>query len=567
MTRTGAHLLCDTLEALGVETVFGLPGTQNVALFEGLRTSAIRTVVASHELGAGFMANGYARASGRVGVVCTIPGPGFTYALTALAEARHDSAPLVLITGAPPESPARRFLFQALDQQGMVAGVVKAAFRADHAGQIPDRVSDAFQAASSGEPGPVLVEVAAAAITGSAGALGAVRRYMPDAQAVVEAAGSVRQRLRAARRPLILAGQGASGGSATLRRLAEALECPVVTTLSGRGALPEDHPLHLALDMGGEAVHVLNEALASADLVLALGCKFTHNGSGGFRLVLLPDRLVHVDASADVAGVNYPASLVAVADVPELLVALAADQWSRSDWTRAEMAGFRVRGAEANGRGRVEPRVHGVSPGTAEALFEAVRGALPRETILVTDSGLHQSLARRHWQVLEARGFIAPSDFQSMGFGIPAGIGAAIANPGRPVVVVTGDGGFNMAGLELLTAVRDRIPLTVVVFNDGQYGLIRLQQMGDYGHTHGVAIANPDYAAFASAIGADYRLIDGDPGPVVAGAVASPRVTLVEVAIGDSVDMTLLRARSAAREALRGAMPAGLVRFLKRRLP
>jgi acetolactate synthase-1/2/3 large subunit len=448
----------------------------------------------------------------------------------------------------------------------MAGGVVKAVFRVDHEAQIPDQLADAFQAAASGEPGPVLVEVAAGAVTTAAGALGAVRRYVPDAQAVVAAAGSVRHRLRAARRPLILAGQGAAGGSESLRRLAEGLECPVVTTLSGRGALPEDHPLHLAIDMGGEGVHVLNEAIAAADLVLALGCKFTHNGSGGFRLVLPAERLVHVDASAEVAGVNYPAGLVAVADVPELLAALAGDQWSRSEWTREEVAGFRARGAEANGRGRVEPRVHGGSPGTAEALFRAVRGALPRETILVTDSGLHQSLARRHWPVLSPRGFIAPSDFQSMGFGIPAGIGAAIAAPGRPVVVVTGDGGFNMAGLELLTAVRDRIPLTVVVFNDGQYGLIRLQQMGDYGHTHGVAIATPDYAAFASSIGADYRLVDGDPGAAVSAAPGGGRATLVEVAIGDSVDMAILRARSAAREALRGAVPAGVVGWLKRRL-
>ena len=565
--KTGARLALDTLEALGVEVVFGLPGTQNVPLFEALRTSRIRTVVATHELAAGFMANGYARASGKVGVLCTIPGPGFTYALTALAEARHDSAPLLHIAGAPAEYPSRSFLLQALDQRAMAGPVVKDAFRIARTADVPTVLADAYARALGGEPGPVLVEIMAGALSGEADASSPTEPVGPDRAAALEAAQAIATRLGHARRALLIAGQGAAEGGPALRTLAEALACPVVTTLSGRGTFPEDHPQSLWMDMGGEGIHVLNEAIASADLVLALGCKFSHNGTGGFRLAVPAERLVHVDAAPEVLGANYPASLACAADVPLVLAALVDHHLPTSSsiggWSVAEIAALRGRAAERSEAGLVELRIAGVHTPTPAAFLESVRRSVPRDTILVTDSGLHQSLARRHWRTFMPRGFIAPSDFQSMGFGIPAGIGASLAT-GRPVVVVTGDGGFNIAGLEILTAVRERVPLVVVVFNDGQLGLIRLQQLGDYGRTHGVDLANPDYGGLAAALGADYALVQGDPGVAVAAVLQAGRPAILEVLVGDSADLMLLRARSMVRETARRRLPAAAVRWLRR---
>jgi len=565
--RTGAQLACDTLEALGVEVVFGLPGTQNLPLFEALRTSRIRTVVATHELGAGFMANGYARASGKVGVLGTIPGPGFTYALTALAEAWHDSAPVLHIAGAPAECPGRSYLLQALDQRAMAGPVVKGVFRIARTADLPAVLTEAHTLALGGEPGPVLVELVPGALFGEADVPPSIAPGGPEKATALEAAHAVGKRLRIAQRPLLIAGQGAAGGSRALRALAEALGCPVVTTLSGRGTFPEDHPLSLWLDMGGEGIHVLNEAIASADLVLALGCKFSHNGTGGFRLTVPAERLVHVDAAVEVLGANYPASLACAADVPLVLAALVEHylpiRLSIGGWSVAEIGSLRGRAAERSEAGVVEPRIAGVQTPTPAAFLESVRRSVPRDTLLVTDSGLHQALARRHWRTLEPRGFIAPSDFQSMGFGIPAGIGASLAT-GHPVVVLTGDGGFNMAGLEILTAVRERVPLVVVVFNDGQFGLIRLQQLGDYGRTHGVGLVNPDYAGLAAALGADYALVQGDAGAAVGAALQAGRPAILEVLVGDSADLMLLRARSVVRETARRLLPTAAVGWLRR---
>lgn len=316
---SGADRICHALEDLGIETVFGLPGTQNVSLFEALRTSRLRTVLATHELGAAFMAGGYFRASGRVAALVTIPGPGFTYALTGLAEARHDSAALLHITGAPPEG-GRSFQLQALDQAAMAGPVVKHRVRIDREADTESLLREAVVAATSGEPGPVLVEVRPEVLSAPSSARSPmVPRPAPptaDVSAIVS-------RLRAARRPVLFVGQGAAEGADALRRLVEWLNAPVITTLSGRGLLPEDHSLSVGVDLGGPGIEAVNRLLDSADLILAVGCKCSHNGTGGFRLRLPADRLVHVDASREVLGANYPASLAIAADVPALLETLA----------------------------------------------------------------------------------------------------------------------------------------------------------------------------------------------------------------------------------------------------
>jgi acetolactate synthase-1/2/3 large subunit len=377
----------------------------------------------------------------------------------------------------------------------------------------------------------------------------------------------VAARLLRARRPIILAGQGAMGGAGGLRRLAEALCCPVATTLSGRGVLPEDHPLSLSVDMGGYGLTVLNEALDSADLVLVLGCKLTHNGTGGFQLRLDPKRCLRVDASPEVIGATLQDAESLLGDVQRVLEALLQHHGDSlapcAGWSAGEVAQLRAR-ARSGAEGP-EPRIAGLHPSTPAAFFEDVRAAIPRDTVVVTDSGLHQTLVRRYWKVLAPRGLITPSDFQSMGFGIPAALGARLGGGNRPVVAIAGDGGFHMAGLELLTAVRDRIPVTVIVFNDGYLGTIRLQQLAEFGHAHGVRLATPDYAGFAAAIGADYSLAGAEPGSVVARAVASNRVTLIEVRLGDSWGIHAARGRALFTGTARRVIPSRIRRWLRRR--
>ncbi len=567
--RSGAELLCASLEALGVDCVFGLPGTQTVPLFEALRRSRIRAVLPTHELAAAFMANGYARVAGRVGVVVTIPGPGFTYALTGLAEARLDSVPLVHITLAPARAPGTRFQLQAIDQTGIAGPLVKDVFEVSSADQVPGAMAQALAASLAGDPGPVLVQLESAA-------LGEATDASPDASvgppgppgspAAADLEG-VAVLLRGARRPLLFVGQGAAGVSPQLVAVAERYRVPVVTTASGRGIVPEDHPLALSFDGHRGDVETLNIMLAESDLVVVVGCKLSHSDTVGFTVRLPPDRLVHVDADAGIPGANYPCRTSVHASAQQLVTHLlsAAASGGASEWTPPAIAVRRERLRALITPELPEPSIAAASPG---AFFAALRQALPRDGILVTDSGLHQGLARRYFDVLCPSGLITPTDFQSMGFGLPAALGAKLAGPGRAVVALVGDGGFLMSGFELVTAVRERIPVTVIVFNDGQLNLIRLQQLREYGHAHAVEVRTPDLETLAEAVGVEYLCLEagGDAEAILRAAIPARAPVLVEVRVGDSRGIRAARARSLARETVRRALGPRLVGWLKDKL-
>ena len=541
---TGAERLCRALETLGVETVFGLPGTQNVALFEALRKSRLRTIVATHELGASFMANGYARASGRPGVLLTIPGPGFTYALTGLAEAFLDSVPVLSIVGGPAEAPGRRFQLQALDQRAVVAPLVKRVFDLESADGIEATLVEAHAVCQAGEPGPVVVQVSPRILPEEGAAPSAVSGAQPSRAPSVD---EIALRLSGARRVVLYVGQGANGAASELLKLVETLRAPLVTTTSGRGVVPESHPWVLCFDRG--SVQVLNELVESADLVLALGCKFSHNGAHGFRLRLAPDRLIHVDASEAVLGANYDASLTLAADVPSVITALldrclSLGRSVGSGFAEEEVDQWKRRITDAAPRGE-ETTIRGARPASIEGFFAALRRAMPAESCLVLDSGRHQMMARRYFRVLRPRGLILPTDLQAMGFALPAAIGARLAREDRPVVALLGDGGFAMSGLELLTAVRERIPLTVIVFNDGLYSAISRQQLGAYGHLHGTELQNPDFRRFAESVGARYVRLAGDVETNLSRVIGGSEVWIVEVMLRESMGVRLKRLRGA----------------------
>lgn len=574
MTRSEAggrlwpgRILCRHLERAGVTHVFGLPGTGNLAQFEELRRSRIRVVAPAHELSAAYMANGYYRASGRPGVAIAVAGPGLAFSVAGLAEARLDSAAIVCITGTHEGDEGVGRSFQEIPQRALLRPIVKRCLRVRAAEEMGRAVDLAFESALEGEPGPVLLEVDDPVWTANAVEDTPVRASGRETDAGTATA-RLLERLRRSRRPIFIVGQGAQAAADALREVAERLRVPVLASTSGRGALPEDHPLSFALDRLPGGPRDASRIVEASDLVVVLGCRLSHNATWGFALELPPDRLFRVDASAEVlAGGPYPASDSVLADVPALLEVLPGqlreDPGSdfEAEWTAAELQGWRW-GREDADAGQPDP----VFPGGVlpADFFGALRAALPREAIVVSDSGHHEMMLRRHYPVLSARGLVVPSDFQSMGFGTPAAAGAALACPDRPVVAVVGDGGLRATGMELGTAVQAGADIVVLAFVDGHFGLIRRQQLEQFGRTEGTGLPPFDLEAFAATVGARHHRLEHDVGEAVTAALACGGVTVVEVCLRDGAGSRLRAMRRRVREDVREAVGPEAVARLKR---
>lgn len=567
---SGLDRLCRTLRELGVRHVFGLPGTQNAELFSLLPDHGIRPIVATTETSASFMANGYARTSGDVAVLATIPGPGFTYAFPGLAEARLDSVPMLLLVGTPSTAGGQRFQHQRIDQAGMAGPLVKEIVEITDPTEIHTGVRRGHAAALRSEPGPVMVHLRPEALRGDVADGGEEGReagvHEHEDGAHPEWAAALRDRAASARYPLVFAGAGAISSAGLVRELVERWNAPLLTTVSGRGIIPEDHPNVLGFDPDRGHLDALNGLLGQCDLVLALGCKLSHNGTAGFGLQLPPEKLVHVNTDPEALGPNYPTDLPILASVEEAARAvLEAGEVGRSAWPDEEIAAWRATIADPVPSAD-EPSFPGVEDGLASSFFRALRSALPRDAIVVTDAGLHQVLTRRYFQVLSPGGLLTPADFQSMGFGLPAAIGAKLAAPERPVVAVVGDGGFLFAAMDLLCAVREEAPVVVVVFNDGFMNLIRLQQLAGHGRPSGVEVRTPRLDLLAESLHVGYRLVDGHPETTVREALADGS-TIVELPIGDSAGIRRLRRRGAFRYAVRRTLGQRMIDRIKALIP
>jgi acetolactate synthase-1/2/3 large subunit len=544
---TGAQAVCGTLEALGVRHVFAYPGSEITELLEGLRASALRTVVPTSELAGCFAAAGYARASGEVGVAAVIPGPGLAYALPGLAEARYDSLPLLVLTGV-------NDAYAPFDLGDAVRPVAKAVLEPGSAAELAPAVLEGHALAAGGEPGPVVVRLPPAALAAAAPpppSAPAAAAAPPAADAVAEVA----RRLAAAARVTLLLGQGAAGAATEAVELVERLGGAVLATTSGRGIVPESHERSLVADVPGRGAEQVNRLLADSDVVLAVGCRFNRNATLGDRLSFDRQRLVHVDTSLPEEPARR-AGLSLEADAGTFLRALLAElpAAARSGWEPAELERRRrelERSVEA--ASRTDPRLVGTAESSPKAFFDGLRRVLPDDGVLAVDSGLHQQLARRYFQVLRPRTLLLPSDFQSMGFALPAALGAALARPERRVVALLGDGGLAISGLELLTASRSGVALTVIVFNDGALNLIRLQQLLRYGSEHGVTLAPPNPEALAQATGAHYVRVAGDPEPILAASLGSGELRLLEVVLEDSTWLGRAGKIGSARRAARAA--------------
>jgi thiamine pyrophosphate-dependent acetolactate synthase large subunit-like protein len=503
--KTGGEWVVEALRAEGVRHVFGIPGIHNLAIYDALlRQSAVTHVLARHEAGAGFMADGYARASGEPGVVLVTTGPGATNALTPLVEAYAGSQPVLLLMSDIPAALIGQgvgALHEVPNQIDCFRPVCRWAETLGAGRDIPGAVQGAFHLFRTGRPGPVALSIPtdllAAPVAARLAPPDADRRPPCDVGLVAEAAAA----LATARRPLLVAGGGvvAAGAGAELQAVAERLGAPVVTSVMGRGAIPETHPQWVAVLPNGGATRPLFEA---ADVVLAVGCRFAHRSTRGLllNLSLRPDqRLVHLDLDATVLGKLYQPALGLVGDARDGLAGILAALGPgapRAEWDAGRLAALRAARSP-----RYTPAI--------ERALRILRERLAPDAIVVSDQTGINYWMEWHFPVLAARTFLYPVGSATLGYGVPAAIGARLAQPTRQVVAVVGDGGFLYSVNELATAVKYGLPVVFLVVNDDRYGAIKYLQERLFGRWGETDLANPDFPALARAFGAHGERVAG----------------------------------------------------------
>jgi acetolactate synthase-1/2/3 large subunit len=494
---TGAQLVIESLENHGVDTVFGIPGVHTLALYDALRDSSIRHVLARHEQGVGFMADGYARATGKPGVAVVITGPGVTNIATAVGEAYTDSSPLLVISSnveRPYLDDMRGNLHDLKDQLAVMKAVTKWNARVTDANEVTCTMAEAFDRLESGRPLPVHVEVPLDVLDQKADGVPGTRDPLivvpePDASKIDKAAAL----LASARRPLIYAGGGAisSGAAPFIRELAERLKAPVLTSIMGKGAIPEDHPLSLgALWSAG---NIVDDYLKQADVVIVIGSKLGAQATDMFQMTL-PENLIRVDIDPREMNLNAQPSTPLLGDaalVSERLVAALSDSVELSGVDQTDEAKS-VRNAAESNAWFAERRDY----------IDALRRSIPRDGILSTDMTMMSYVACGLYSVYEPRTFFFPSGFGTLGFALPAAIGAKIGRPEAAVVAVVGDGGFQYTMGDLGCAVQERLGLPIVIFNDSTYSAVKHAQKEERdGRYLAVDLVNPDYVKLADAYG------------------------------------------------------------------
>jgi acetolactate synthase-1/2/3 large subunit len=499
MQRTGAQIVWECLQKEGVEIVFGYPGGANLPIYDAMLDYPIRHVLTRHEQGAAHMADGYARASGKVGVAMATSGPGATNLVTGIATAQMDSSPMVCITGQVVSKLIGYDAFQESDVTGITLPITKHNYLVTRVDEIMPAIREAFYIARSGRPGPVLVDITKDAQQAKIEDWEYddtpihLRGYRPDLRPV---AGSIRRAAEiinsAHRRGILL-----SGAMQELRQFAEKTNTPVAVTLLGIGSLPASHPLNLGMmGMHGEAW--ANIAIQEADLLLAFGMRFDDRVTGNLKTYGTKARKIHVDIDPSEINKNVKVDAGLVGDLREILQQLLPllEPVDRAEWSayiggmRAEVAVHDIQNQPDDGHLYAAHVIHD--------LWQYTSG----DATIVTDVGQNQMWTAQYYHIDKPHTFITSGGLGTMGFGLPAGIGAKLATPEREVWVVAGDGGFQMTQAELSTAAQEGIKVNVAIINNGFLGMVRQWQEFFYQRRYAATpIKSPDFVKLAEAHG------------------------------------------------------------------
>jgi acetolactate synthase I/II/III large subunit len=526
MKRTGAQILWECLVREGVTEVFGYPGGAILPAYDAMLDFPIRHTLVRHEQGATHMADGYARASGKVGVAIATSGPGATNMVTGIATAMLDSSPIVCITGQVGSRLIGTDAFQEIDITGITLPVTKHNYLVTSAQEVARTVREAFMIAKSGRPGPVLIDITKDAQQAScefdwdaaAPVVPGWREAPPLAPAELARAAEL---IKHAERPVILAGHGVtiSGAEQALRAFAERAHIPIAATLLGIGGFPASHPLNLGMmGMHGEAW--VNLAIQEADLLIACGMRFDDRVTGNLKTYAPNAKKIHIEIDPSEINKNVKVDVALVADLRVVLERLlpvtdASDHKAWFDRIAAYKGDSAVRDIQS-----LPDDGHLYAAHVINDLWRATRS---QDTIVVTDVGQHQMWEAQYYHHDEPRSLITSGGLGTMGFAVPAAIGAKRARPEAEVWAVVGDGGFQMTMCELATAVQDGINIKVAIINNGYLGMVRQWQEFFYERRYAATpLSGPDFVKLGEAFGIRSRGVAkrADVLPAIADATA-----------------------------------------------
>ena len=510
-TMTGAQIIWECLEREGVKVVFGYPGGAILPTYDALKHSPIHHVLVRHEQGATHMADGYSRAGGGVGVAVATSGPGATNMVTGIATAMLDSSPMVCITGQVGSKLIGTDAFQETDITGVTLPITKHNYLVTHASEIAETIREAFYIARSGRPGPVLIDVTKDAQQGSCefdwdASDPQLPGYRPDLSPEAKMYRQALDLIKDSKRPVILAGHGImiSGAMREVREFAEKAGVPVALTLLGIGAFPASHPLNLGMmGMHGEAW--VNQAIQDADLLIALGMRFDDRVTGNLKTYAPNAKKIHVEIDPSEINKNVKVDVALVGDVREVLheVLPQIEHVERKEWF-AHI-----------GRLKGDSAVRDIQnlPDNGHLYAAHVINDIWRETegnaIVVTDVGQHQMWEAQYYKHDNPRSLITSGGLGTMGFALPAAIGAKMAQPDAEVWVIVGDGGFQMTMCELATVIQERLDINIAIINNGYLGMVRQWQEFFYERNYqATPLLSPDFSVLASAYGIKSSIVN-----------------------------------------------------------
>lgn len=514
---SGAQLIRYGLEQLGIAYTFGIPGVHNTEMYDELgKSNSITPVLVTHEAAGSFMADAISRTSDSVGCLLIVPAAGAAYASAGIGEAYLDGIPLLVISGGTRTDTPYRYQLHQMDQGQMMAPITKAQYKIEQHSDILPALYEAYETATQGEPGPVFIEVPVnIQLFKSAADYLCFEEYLATKEAPYAVPTAKADEIKAAaellikaKKPGVFVGWGGRKATQALKQLAEKLNAPVATSLQGLASFPADHPLHTGMSFGPASVPAAENAFKDCDCLLAIGVRFGEIATGSFG-VTVPEHLIHIDINPAVFDANYPAEIALHSDASLALESLVQvldkeiidnHRASIAEQIAADKLSYQQEWVKHNSKQRVNP----------SHFFNNLSEQLSSDAIIVLDDGNHTFLAAELLPIKEAMRFISPTDFNCMGYAVPAAIGAKLLNPAQQVVAVVGDGCFSMTCMEIMTATTLGLGIVFCVFNDGELAQISQAQALPYNRKPCTQLPNVDFSGVAVATGAAYHSCDGE---------------------------------------------------------